>query len=171
MGKWRVQRHGTGSGSDRSFRNWQRHKGPVATAPSPVPLAVSYTQLQSGLIVIAFLLCGLLAAPLIAQDKADLAKLAAQLGEKDPKVRQSAVEALGQSSDPAVVDLLISALRDDNQEVRSAAALALGQTGAAKGIEPLAKMLRSSLHRDRRSATVALGTIGGEQACEALLPL
>src|SRR5262249_42495371 len=69
--------------------------------------------------------CSLLAAPLVAQEKADLTKLAAQLGDKDAAVRRTAVEALGQLNDQAGVDLLISALNDTNQEVRSAAALAL----------------------------------------------
>src|SRR5262249_45180286 len=108
--------------------------------------------------------CSLLAAPLIAQEKADLAKLSAQLKDKDAGVRRSAVESLGQLSDQSGVDLLISALNDDNQEVRSAAALALGQTGAAKGVEALIKMLQSQSLRDRRSAIIALGTSGGDKA-------
>src|SRR5262249_56656307 len=59
--------------------------------------------------------CLLLTPPLAAQEKADLAKLAAQLKDKDAGVRRSAVESLGQLSDQSGVDLLISALNDDNQ--------------------------------------------------------
>src|SRR5262245_66175589 len=87
-------------------------------------------------------------SPQGAQEKADLAKLAAQLKDKDASVRRSAAEALGQVNDQASVDLLISALGDDNQDVRSAAALALGQTGSAKGVEPLARMLQSQRLRE-----------------------
>jgi HEAT repeat protein len=87
--------------------------------------------------------CAFFAPPPRAQEKSDLAKLSAQIKDKDAAVRQSAIEALGQLKDPAAIDLLISALNDDNQDLRSAAALALGQTGADKGVEPLAKMLQS----------------------------
>src|SRR5262245_6653553 len=87
--------------------------------------------------------------PQDAQEKADLAKLAAQLKEKDAAIRRSAVEAIGQLNDQSGVDLLISALADDNQEVRTAAALALGQTGSEKGVDPLTRMLQSQRLRDR----------------------
>src|SRR5215510_10426491 len=117
-------------------------------------------------VAVVVFLCSLLTTSLIAQEKADLAKLSAQLKDKDAAIRRSAVESLGQLSDQSGVDLLISALNDDNQEVRSAAALALGQTGAAKGVEPLTKLLQSQRIRDRRSAILALGTIGGVKACD-----
>src|SRR5262245_25565353 len=99
---------------------------------SDMPLRLLTTNLFS--IALAPFVCILLAAPLIAQEKPDLAKLAAQLKDKDAAVRREAVEALSQLSEQAGVDLLISALSDDNQDVRSAATLALGQAGSAKGV-------------------------------------
>ena len=115
-------------------------------------------------VVMVVFCCALLAPSLFAQEKADLAKLAVQLKDRDSTVRRSAIEALGQLKDPPAVDLLISSLNDDNQDLRCAATLALGQTGAAKGVEPLAKMLQSQRLRDRRSAIIALGTLGGDKA-------
>jgi HEAT repeat protein len=86
---------------------------------------------------VILLFCSLLfAIPLIAQSKANLAKLAAQLKDKEAAVRRSAVEAIGQLNDPAGVDPLIPMLSDDNQEVRSAAALMLGQMNATNAVEP-----------------------------------
>lgn len=62
------------------------------------------------LIVVIVFYCAFLASPLVAQEKADLAKLAVQLKDKDAAVRRSAVESPGQLSDLAGVDLLITAL-------------------------------------------------------------
>jgi HEAT repeat protein len=83
--------------------------------------------------IVVLLFCGLLFAfPAIAQNKANLARLAAQLKDRDAGVRRSAIESIGQLTDPTAADLLLPALNDDNQEVRSAAALALGQLNAAQ---------------------------------------
>ncbi len=46
-------------------------------------------------VAIVIFRCAILAAPLVAQEKFDLAKPASQLRDKDVAVRQSAIEALG----------------------------------------------------------------------------
>jgi len=58
--------------------------------------------------------CAFFASHTRAQEKADLAKLSAQIKDKDAAVRQSSIESLGQLKDPAAIDLLISALNDNN---------------------------------------------------------
>src|SRR5262245_66568537 len=68
--------------------------------------------------------CAFFAPPLRAQEKADLAKLSAQIRDKDAAVRQSAIEAIGQLKDLAAIDLLISALTDGTTDVRSEGASA-----------------------------------------------
>ncbi len=103
-----------------------------------------------------------------AQDKPDLGKLAVQLKDKDPGMRLSAIDELGQMESPQAVDLLIGMLVDTDQGVRAAAALALGQMNSAKASDALIKLLKSEHPRDRRSAAVALGMIGGDKAREAL---
>jgi HEAT repeat protein len=47
--------------------------------------------------------CAFFASHPRAQEKADLAKLSAQIRDKDAAVRQSAIEALGQLKDPAAI--------------------------------------------------------------------
>src|SRR5437762_3856845 len=135
-------------------------------------ITLSLPHIQFSLAAIALSL-SLLYAPLLAQEKADqekvdLAKLAAQLKDRNIETRRAAIEALSQSHESAAADLLLTALIDPDQNVRSEAMLALGEVNYAKAAEPLVKFLKSAHSRDRRSAAVALGMIGGDQAREAL---
>ena len=51
--------------------------------------------------------------------------LAAYLDDADPKIRSSAVEAIGKLQDESCVDRVVDMLADKDQEVRAAAIFAL----------------------------------------------
>src|SRR2546421_11776210 len=90
------------------------------------------------LLLIAIALCSsLFCAPLFAQEKVDLAKLAAQIKDRNAETRRAAIEALSQSHESAAGDLLLTMLADPDQNVRSEAMLALGEVNYAKAAEPL----------------------------------
>ncbi len=49
------------------------------------------------------------------------------LGDNNPRVRESVVEALGQIGGESAIPKLIKALEDEDEDVRDAAAEALGE--------------------------------------------
>lgn len=61
-----------------------------------------------------------------------------QLKSKNPAVRQSSLEKLGQSEDLSHIPTIVPLLKDSEAIVRVAAADALGRLGSEKAIEPLA---------------------------------
>ena len=71
-----------------------------------------------------------------AQSDADLATLRQGLTNRDPRIRQQAVRAIGRLERPALIPALTRSLADDNANVRLEAANAVGQL--AKGAEGVA---------------------------------
>jgi HEAT repeat protein len=61
-----------------------------------------------------------------------------QLKSKNPAVRQSSLEKLGESEDETHIPTIAAFLKDPESVVRAAAASALGKLGGEKTIEPLA---------------------------------
>jgi HEAT repeat protein len=89
-------------------------------------------------------------------------------GDKSPKVREAAIEALGGIGDAEAVPTLVAALSDDRSNVRQAAARALTRVPT---FDSVAVLLPSLDHRDpatRRSVVEALGETGDARAAEAL---
>lgn len=60
------------------------------------------------------------------RDKRDVDGLIKALGYEDARVRESAMETLGETGDVRAVEPLIQALKDENRYVRDVAAKALG---------------------------------------------
>jgi HEAT repeat protein len=85
------------------------------------------------------------------------------LKDKNPQVRQRAVEALGNvgKADPAAIPALIGALQDPNPSVRGKAALALLKSGpdAEEAIPALTQLLQDKDAKVRLYAAKALEKI------------
>src|SRR5215470_10494179 len=96
-------------------------------------------------------------SPQGAQEKADLAKLAAQIKDKDAAVRRSAAEALGQVGSAKGVEPLARMLQSQRLRDRRSAIIALGTIGGDKGCEALIPLLKSASAEDRDSAVAAIG--------------
>ena len=90
------------------------------------------------------------------------------LRDKDPIVRQDAVEALGIIGDKRATEPLIKALRNKDEIVRDYAVKALETFGDERAVEPLIKLL-ASRSRSRAVAAKALGTFGDLRAIEPLI--
>jgi HEAT repeat protein len=75
----------------------------------------------------------MLAAPVLAADKADVAKFIKQLKSKDEIVRLKAAKSLGKLGADAkdAIPALTDALKDDDDDVRSVAKAALAKIKAA----------------------------------------
>jgi len=85
--------------------------------------------------------------------------LAARLDvDKDWRVREKAVWALGQIADPRAIPSLARVLRDETRAVALAAAEALGAIGGDTTIEELIKALKDEKRRE--GAVIALSRIG-----------
>jgi len=83
-------------------------------------------------------------------------------------VRQSTVEALGQTGDVKVVAVLLEALKDENARVQHSVILALGKIGDARVVEPLLEALKDESSVVRRSASQALARLNDKRAVAPL---
>ncbi|MHB8420071.1 MAG: HEAT repeat domain-containing protein [Myxococcales bacterium] len=116
------------------------------------------------------------------KDAADGDKIAADLKDDDPRVKQAAAEALGDLGDKAAVGDLVDALDfsvggGSDRETRSAneanraIAIALGQLGDRKASPALMKLLHSRDHYVILAAVEALGLLHETQAVEPLMAI
>jgi HEAT repeat protein len=87
------------------------------------------------------------------------------LGDKEPSMRSSAMEALEQAGEQAVL-YLIDALEDERWIVREHSAETLGRISDRRAVEPLLFALEDDNVWVRKSAGEALSLIGDEQAVE-----
>jgi HEAT repeat protein len=92
-----------------------------------------------------------------------VASLAPLVAAADPKIRLSAIRALGATDEPAAQDALIKALDSDASGAREAAAQALGALGGVTAVAPLraavdAHPLDLGLRRIARRAIEAIQT-------------
>lgn len=94
-----------------------------------------------------------------------------KLTDKEPRVRQFAVETISLIGSAEVLPALMMILTKDNEsKVRSYAASALGKTGSSPPIQPLLHVLHNDTDGEvRRSAAKALGSIRSSEAIPALL--
>ncbi|MGD1992929.1 MAG: HEAT repeat domain-containing protein [Anaerolineae bacterium] len=76
------------------------------------------------------------------KEKKDVRKLIKALGYRDPSVRRSAAEALGEIGDAGAVEALSAALQDEDKGVRGRSAYALGRIGDHRALEPLQAALK-----------------------------
>lgn len=92
------------------------------------------------------------------------------LKSKSSNTRMHAVEKLGASSDPGVVDPLIATLQDQDGNVRGAAAKALGRIGDSRAATPLLEVLKDADPSVRSAAAEAVGKLAAS-AQEKGLPI
>ncbi len=98
-----------------------------------------------------------------AQTDAELATLRQGLTNRDPKIRQQSVRAMGRLERPDLIPALTRPLADDNLNVRIEAANAVGQL--AKGTEGVAQakgrlMARTRVEQDPRAWGAVAATLG-----------
>ena len=103
------------------------------------------------------------------QARRDIAGLINALGYgKDPSVRRSAADILGQMGGPAIGSLVI-ALRHQDANVRLGAATALGEIGSAQALDALEVALTDHNVAVCVATVVALGKIGDPTSVASLL--
>src|SRR5438270_8537417 len=94
-----------------------------------------------------------------------------QLKSKNPTVRQSCLETLGQSEDQSLVPTITPLLQDPESIVRLAAADALGKLGGEQAIDPLTAAV-ADLEAEVRLAAVkalkSLKALRSDQMLQAL---
>jgi tetratricopeptide (TPR) repeat protein/uncharacterized protein YraI len=100
-----------------------------------------------------------------------LEPILADLRDKDWKVREEAVAALGRLMPSLSIEPLMSALQDSHIEVRLAAISALGKTGDVQAIERLLEMLHDPLPKIRYAVTSTLETVDNDRGLARLLEM
>jgi HEAT repeat protein len=88
-----------------------------------------------------------------------------------PRLRVSAIHAMGRSCDGRWLPLLIEELANDEPEIRYEAAAALGSLADRRVVSHLAPLLRDPDLEVREAVIAALGQIGGSEAKLLLRPL
>lgn len=88
-----------------------------------------------------------------------LMKVAKFLQHPDERIIANAIEALGASEDPKIIDLLIPFVSSKNNRVKANAAMVLFSKGRVEVIDILKPMLLNSDHLMRASAAFALGEL------------
>ena len=88
-----------------------------------------------------------------------------------PRLRVSAIHAMGRSCDGSWLPLLIEELANDDPEMRYEAATALGSLADRRTVSHLAPLLHDPDHEVREATIGALGQIGGSEAKLLLRPL
>jgi HEAT repeat protein len=87
----------------------------------------------------------------------------------EPKMRYSAVYAMGRSADPQWLSVIVKELTSDDGAMRYEAASASGTLGEDVAVPHLLPILRDDDVEVRQAAVRALGAIGGPRARNALL--
>ena len=88
-----------------------------------------------------------------------------------PRLRVSAIHAMGRSCDGHWLPVLIEELENDDPEIRYEAATALGSLADRRAVAHLEPLLRDPDLEVREAAIAALGQIGGSEAKLLLRPL
>jgi HEAT repeat protein len=89
----------------------------------------------------------------------------------DPTLRLGAVRGMGRTADPRWTDRLMPVLGSEDPDLREAAAHALGEIEDERAVRPLVELVDDPVQDVRLGVIEALGHIGGEEAREALLYL
>ena len=90
-------------------------------------------------------------------------------GDDDPRLRQSALFAMGRSSNSKWIDTLFREVAHEDAAIRYEAANALGQLTEESAVPHLASLLDDHDPQVQLAAVRALGNIGGRLAKRALL--
>lgn len=92
----------------------------------------------------------------------------AAYADPDPKMRASAMYAMGRTVDERWLPIILGELESDNAEFRFEAARAAGLIGSGRALVPLITRLDDEDLEVRLAAIGALGEIGGDVARKAL---
>lgn len=87
----------------------------------------------------------------------------------DPTLRVGAVRGMGRTADPRWTDRLMPVLGSEDPDLREEAARALGEIEDERAVTPLVEVVDDPVQSVRMAVIEALGHIGGEEAREALL--
>ncbi len=90
---------------------------------------------------------------------------------EDPKIKESAIVALGKFQDYRAIEPLINSLKDEEERIRWYAADTLGKMQTREAVPHLINLLSDDSARVRESTATALGQIGDESAVEPLISL
>ncbi len=90
---------------------------------------------------------------------------------EDPILRLGAVRGMGRTADPRWTERLLPVLGSEEPDERAEAAKALGEVEDERAVGPLSELVDDPVTEVRLAVLGALGQIGGEQAREALLYL
>ena len=96
-------------------------------------------------------------------------KLIKLLDDKNPTVREYAIESLGKLKEERALDKIIPMAEDKNTEIRWAIANALGNMKTEKGVDILLELLKDNQHGVRFLAMDALAKIQDKRAVKPLL--
>ena len=118
-------------------------------------------------ILVCFCVLGLV--PVVHGQTDRVSQLIANLSNPDPRIRQGAVMALGDSKDPRAVGPLIDALKDPS--VRDWATSALSHIKDPRAVEPLIALLKNKNTASfvRASAAKVFGNIKDPRAIDPLI--
>jgi len=86
----------------------------------------------------------------------------------DPRMRVSAIYAMGRNSDPAWLPMLVKELSSPDAEIRFEAVGACGELGEESAMPHLVRLIHDLDSQVQLSAIAALGQIGGSEAEAAL---
>ncbi len=90
---------------------------------------------------------------------------------EDPRVKASAIYAMGLNCDSRWLSFLISEMQNSLAEIRYEAAQASGQVGDEEAVPYLLKLLEDEDPEVQEAAIASLGKIGGKQAKQTLQKL
>lgn len=107
-------------------------------------------------------------AALAATGEAGVPGLLEAVADRQPRVRECVVAALGAIGGERAADGLTRALNDDRSALRQLAAKALGRAAGGRAVEPLARALGHKDAATRRAAAEALGETGSDEAVPEL---
>jgi HEAT repeat protein len=88
-----------------------------------------------------------------------------------PTLRVGAVRGMGRTADPRWTERLLPVLGSEDPDEREEAARALGEVEDERGVGPLSELVDDPVTGVRLAVIQALGQIGGDEAREALLYL
>ncbi len=102
-------------------------------------------------------------------DPAARQALREMLGDPNPRVRQQAIDAVGDLGDKEAIPLLVDLLSNGDAENRREAIQNLGKLGAKDAGAAIAELLSDSSDRVRREAADVLGRLKAKEALPGLL--
>jgi HEAT repeat protein len=92
-------------------------------------------------------------------------------GNEAPRLRVSALHAMGRNCEPHWLPLLIEELGSEDPAIRYEAAIALGSLADRRAVSHLAPLLQDPDLEVKEAAIAALGQIGGSDVISLLRPL